>query len=140
MQQEEQKMILVVEDDDALRFLTTKQLQRLGFIVHSANNGKEAVAKVTQNAHNYSLVLMDVQMPKMDGIEATTKIRQMESANQSHVPIVAMTAHPEEARCLEAGMDDFIFKPVMLEQLKSVLSKWVPVPPPHSVPSTTTRT
>jgi len=138
MQQEEQKMILVVEDDDALRFLTTKQLQKLGYIVHSANNGKDAVEKVAQNRQRYSLLLMDVQMPKMDGIEATMKIRQMEGEREPRLTIVAMTAHPEETRCLDAGMDDFIFKPVMLNQLKDILNKWIPAPSAPSVRNSTT--
>jgi len=125
MQQAKQKMILIVEDDDALRFLTTKQLDKLGYIVDCAKNGKDAVAKVIANENAYSLLLMDIQMPKMDGIEATVQIRQFESDKGVRVPIIAMTAHPDKQRCLDAGMDDFMFKPVMLNQLKELLNNWI---------------
>lgn len=118
-------MILVVEDDDTLRLLATKQLARLGYIAHSAADGEQAVSRVREN--EYTLILMDIQMPRMDGIEATCAIRESEkTAKSSRVPIIAMTANPDRDRCLEAGMDDFVFKPVMLEQLQSVLDRWIP--------------
>ena len=121
------KMILVVEDDDTLRLLATKQLAKLGFTGHSAADGSEAVEK--NKAVPYSLILMDVQMPKMDGLEATTAIRKLEQfKHDRRVPIIAMTANPDRERCLKAGMDDFIFKPVLLAQLRDLLDRWVPEP------------
>lgn len=120
-------MILVVEDDETLRLLATKQLAKLGFIGHAVSDGSEAVEEAT--SADYSLILMDIQMPKMDGIEATSAIRQSEKEHQhARVPIIAMTANPDKQRCLDAGMDDFIFKPVMLGQLRELLDRWLPAP------------
>jgi CheY-like chemotaxis protein len=122
----ESKAILIVEDDATLRLLTTKQLTKLGFVGDAVADGSEAVEKATQK--NYSLILMDIQMPRMDGIEATNAIRQIErTTSQERVPIIAMTANPDRQRCIDAGMDDFIFKPVMLGQLKDLLERWIPV-------------
>jgi polar amino acid transport system substrate-binding protein len=122
---DESKLILVVEDDETLRLLATKQLAKLGFVGHAVSDGSEAVEEAA-NA-DYSLILMDIQMPRMDGIEATSAIRQLEKNNHhARVPIIAMTANPDRQRCLDAGMDDFIFKPVMLAQLKELLNRWLP--------------
>lgn len=119
------KMILVVEDDETLRLLATKQLAKLGFEGHAVADGSEAVEKAS--VVDYSLILMDIQMPRMDGIEATSAIRQLESKKKNaRVPIIAMTANPDKQRCLDAGMDDFIFKPVMLGQLRELLDRWLP--------------
>jgi CheY-like chemotaxis protein len=124
---DEKKMILVVEDDETLRLLATKQLAKLGFIGHAVSDGSEAVEEAT--SADYSLILMDIQMPKMDGIEATSAIRQLEKEHRhTRVPIIAMTANPDKQRCLDAGMDDFIFKPVMLGQLRELLDRWLPAP------------
>lgn len=118
-------MILVVEDDETLRLLATKQLAKLGFVGHAVADGTEAVEKAA--AEDYSLILMDIQMPHMDGIEATNAIRQIEQKKKhGRVPIIAMTANPDKQRCLDAGMDDFIFKPVMLGQLRELLDRWLP--------------
>ncbi len=118
-------MVLVVDDDDTLRLLATKQLAKLGFTGHSVADGSEAVEK-SRNIP-YSLILMDVQMPKMDGLEATTAIRSREkSKHDQRVPIIAMTANPDKERCIKAGMDDFIFKPVLLAQLRDLLERWCP--------------
>ncbi len=118
-------MILVVEDDETLRLLATKQLAKLGFEGHAVADGSEAVEKAS--VVDYSLILMDIQMPRMDGIEATSAIRQLETKGNNHrVPIIAMTANPDKQRCLDAGMDDFIFKPVMLGQLRELLDRWLP--------------
>jgi two-component system sensor histidine kinase/response regulator len=122
---EAQKFVLVVEDDDTLRLLATKQLSRLGFIGHSVPDGLEAVERSKE--HSYCLILMDVQMPRMNGLEATTAIRRLENAKQHRrVPIVAMTANPDRDQCIKAGMDDFIFKPVLLAHLRELLDRWVP--------------
>jgi CheY-like chemotaxis protein len=116
--------ILVVEDDDTLRLLTTKQLTRLGFPSDAVEDGSHALRKTAELT--YRLILMDVQMPQMDGIEATIAIRQAEQANnRKRVPIIAMTANPDRSLCLNADMDDFLFKPVMLPELEQLLKKWL---------------
>ena len=120
-----QRIVLVVEDDETLRLLATKQLAKLGFMGHAVGDGSEAVEKSKHTP--YCLILMDVQMPKMDGLEATTAIRSREVAKQNQrVPIIAMTANPDRERCIKAGMDDFIFKPVLLAQLRDLLDRWLP--------------
>jgi CheY-like chemotaxis protein/HPt (histidine-containing phosphotransfer) domain-containing protein len=89
-----------------------------------ANNGLEAVDLIESGDHRFDLVLMDVQMPVMDGLEATRQIRRREADRGTHLPIVAMTAHVkigDEERCLEAGMDDYLSKPIRREQLQDVI-------------------
>jgi len=119
--------ILLVEDDDSLRFLTAKQLKRLGFDAVVAQDGLEALNKVTVTTYN--IILMDVMMPGMDGIELTRKIREMEKAqNLPRVPIIGMTAYHDRQRCLDAGMDDYLFKPVLLDALSDMLARWHVIP------------
>jgi CheY-like chemotaxis protein len=86
--------------------------------VRVAQNGREAVAFASRE--RFDLILMDIQMPEMDGYEATAAIREMERQTGSHTPIVAMTAHAmksDQDRCLAAGMDDYISKPIHLNEL-----------------------
>jgi CheY-like chemotaxis protein len=85
------------------------------------------VNAVTHN--NYSLVLMDCQMPEMDGFDATIEIRKREDESGSHLPIVAMTAHAvrgDRERCLDAGMDDYLAKPISAADLGAMLIRWLP--------------
>jgi signal transduction histidine kinase/ActR/RegA family two-component response regulator len=117
--------VLVVEDDTIARFVVEKLLAEQGCRVDTATNGEEAVAAVS--ARTYDLVLMDCQMPVMDGYEATARIRQFESGDR-RTPIVAMTAtvmpgHDE--RCAAAGMDDFMGKPLDLRRMQAVLTRWL---------------
>lgn len=124
MQTSSGKLILVVEDDDTLRLLIGKQLSKLGYITEAACNGQQAVEKI--QSKNFDLVLMDIQMPKMDGLEATSAIRAFEKKQGGkRLPIIAVTANPDKKKCLEHGMDDFIFKPVMIEQLQNLLNRWI---------------
>jgi len=117
-------MILVVEDDFALRYLAGRQLAKLGYKCILATNGKEALEIF--KTEKIDLILMDVQMPVMDGLEASREIRAHEKAeNLAMTPILAMTANPEKEQCLEAGMNDLVFKPILLDQLKLALSKWI---------------
>ena len=117
------KNILVVEDNSYLQVVVGKVLHRLGCLVDRAENGKEAVE--LQAANNYSLILMDCQMPVMDGFEATRRIREREKDSSIRTPIVAMTAsirQSDREACMRAGMDDFLSKPVTIEKLESVLT------------------
>ena len=121
--------ILVVEDNEANEMLALRQLQLLGYPARVVRNGREAVEAVGES--RFALILMDLQMPEMDGFEATRLIREREGPAGSRIPIIAMTAnatgHDREA-CLAAGMDDYISKPVLLEALGSVLARWAPGP------------
>jgi signal transduction histidine kinase/ActR/RegA family two-component response regulator len=114
--------ILLAEDNLVNRKLIGTLLERRGHRVTPAVNGLEAVEALKRWA--FDLVLMDVQMPELDGLEATRRIRQWEEYGHGHVPIVALTAHAmkeDRDRCLDAGMDFYITKPLQLEQLATVL-------------------
>ncbi|MDR3613415.1 MAG: AAA family ATPase [Candidatus Obscuribacterales bacterium] len=118
--------VLIVEDNPVNRKLALAQLKELGIAAHTVNDGRSAVDAVKTNS--YSLVFMDCQMPEMDGFEATQIIRLMERDSGLHVPIVAMTAQASDAdrdRCLQAGMDDYLTKPVTSRKLFDVLNRWV---------------
>ncbi|MCL6473494.1 MAG: response regulator [Firmicutes bacterium] len=118
--------ILLAEDNEVNRLVAVKMLQSLGCTVDVAVNGEEVVKKALQN--RYDMILMDVQMPEMDGYEATRRIREAEYSTGEHRIIVAMTAHSMESdrrACLEAGMDDYLSKPVQRNRLAEMLSKWL---------------
>jgi PAS domain S-box-containing protein len=124
---EVRRNVLVVEDFEPNVLVVSSVLDELGYSYDVATNGMEGVRRVERGA--YDLILMDVQMPGMDGFESTRRIRQMESERGIHrTPIVAMTAHVfdrDKHKCLEAGMDDFIPKPFDPKQLESVLSRLI---------------
>ncbi len=110
--------ILLAEDNLVNQKVTVRALERRGHTVLVAQNGHEAVALASRE--RFDLILMDIQMPEMDGYEATAAIREMERRSGSHAPIVAMTAHAmksDQERCLAAGMDDYISKPIHLNEL-----------------------
>ena len=116
--------VLVAEDNVVNQRLAARMLEKLGCRVDVVANGLEAVEAVTRIS--YHAVFMDCQMPEMDGYEATTVIRQREASTGAHVPIVAMTANAMEGdreRCLAAGMDDYISKPVEPNELRTALQK-----------------
>lgn len=120
--------VLLVEDNEVNRKLALHMLKRLGCSVEIATNGREAVEMTASRV--YDLVLMDIQMPEMDGIEATRLIREREQNSGRHLPIVAMTAHAMEGdreRCLAAGMDDYLSKPVKIDLLAQMVEKWNPL-------------
>ena len=123
--------ILLAEDSLVNQKLALGLLGKHGHSVVVANNGKEAVVALASG--EYDVVLMDVEMPEMDGLEATAVVRTGERQTGKHVPIIAMTAHAmkgDRERCLEAGMDDYVSKPIRAQQLfavlKSVLGQRVP--------------
>lgn len=120
--------ILLVEDNPINQMVAKKTLESAGFEVEIANNGKEAVATVITNPSEsyYDAVLMDIQMPIMDGCQATRLIRQ--EPRFKHLPIIAVTARAmvsDRKTCLEVGMNDYITKPIDVQQLLSCLSKWI---------------
>lgn len=121
---EKQNLVLVAEDNSTLRFLAKKQLGLLGYQCHLVQDGVQAVEHTAKE--NYAAILMDVQMPRMSGLEATLAIRSAEKqAQKPETPIIAMTANPDKEKCLTVGMNDFIFKPIMLDSLQQVLSRWI---------------
>jgi two-component system, sensor histidine kinase and response regulator len=119
--------VLLAEDNPALRELALRQLKKLGLSAHAVSTGKEAIEAVSKKP--YSLVLMDCQMPEMDGFEATKLMREKEKRSGQHMPIIAMTAsamHGDRETCIAAGMDDYVSKPVSIETLHKILERWIP--------------
>ncbi len=115
--------VLLVDDGETNRMIAKAMVRRAGFVVDEAFDGAEAVDLALQ--HSYVAILMDVAMPVMDGVEATRAIRQLPAPN-CDVPVVALTAHDTPAdrlRCLEAGMDDYIAKPLRYAELVRVLDR-----------------
>lgn len=122
----EGRLILIAEDNPVNQKVALLQLTTLGFNGHAVGNGKEAVDAILSG--KYDLVLMDCQMPEMDGFQATKTIRMGETQTGGRIPIIAMTAHAmdgDRERCISAGMDDYISKPVDAKKLQKVLSKWM---------------
>jgi CheY-like chemotaxis protein len=118
--------ILLAEDSPANQKLTVGLLTKWGHLVDVVVNGQEAVAAVQSSA--YDLVLMDVQMPEMDGLEATRKLRESELQTGDHIPIIAMTAHAlkgDREKCLEAGMDEYVSKPIRATLLRETIDSFV---------------
>lgn len=126
---ETNEFVLVVEDNSINQRVTLLQLEDLGLKAHAVSNGLEALDAVSQS--KYMLILMDCQMPEMDGLQATREIRKREKTTGEHVTIIALTAHAmtsDRAECLAAGMDDYISKPVSLRKLAEVLQRWIAKP------------
>jgi CheY-like chemotaxis protein len=116
--------ILLVEDHPVNRKLAVLILERQGHQVTSAENGREALAVLEQRS--FDLILMDVQMPEMDGLEATRAIRSSEAASGSRVPIIAMTANAmsgDRQMCIDAGMDGYVAKPVKREVMFAEINR-----------------
>jgi len=116
--------VLIAEDNPINQKVATSMLKKIGCEADIADNGHEAV-ECFRKTH-YDMVLMDCQMPEMDGFEATETIRAEEDGTQ-RIPIVAMTAHAmpsDRERCLAAGMDDYLTKPISVEQLRAVIARW----------------
>jgi signal transduction histidine kinase/DNA-binding response OmpR family regulator/HPt (histidine-containing phosphotransfer) domain-containing protein len=119
--------VLVAEDNPVNQRVASHMLNKLGYRCDIASNGKEAVDMLAQLP--YDLVLMDCQMPEMDGYMATRMIREREESGDRRTPIIAMTANAmreDRARCLDAGMDGFIPKPIALEELETAMECWIP--------------
>ena len=119
--------ILLAEDNLVNQKVACKLLERRGHDVTVVNNGVEALSALEQRA--FDLILMDIQMPEMDGLEATRQIRDRERSTGIHIPILAMTAHAmkgDRERCLAAGMDGYISKPVQVQSLMQTIHTLVP--------------
>jgi two-component system sensor histidine kinase/response regulator len=134
----ERGIILLVEDNTMNQLVATRMLAKLGYRCDVANNGQEALAAII--AGEYDAVLMDCQMPVMDGYEATRQLRRLENGSGRRLPVVAMTAaamQGDREACLEAGMDDYITKPIRTETIGQTLDRWISVkgsqPPESSV-------
>jgi signal transduction histidine kinase/DNA-binding NarL/FixJ family response regulator len=118
-------LVLVVEDSPVNRLVAVHVLERCGFRAHVVNDGREALQALSTQC--YDAVLMDCQMPNIDGYEATKELRRRENGTR-RTPVIAMTAHAmtgDRERCLAAGMDDYIAKPVRSQALVEVLQRWI---------------
>jgi two-component system sensor histidine kinase/response regulator len=121
--------ILLVEDDPILRAMTVRQLTVLGFKAVAVASGEEALEKWSD--YEPDMIFMDIGLPGIDGTHATMLIRETELREQRRrIPIIALTGHSDRARCVSAGMDDFMQKPALLNDLKTMVSKWVAPSPP----------
>jgi CheY-like chemotaxis protein len=120
-------LVLVVEDSPVNRVVAVGVLERCGYHVHVVNDGREALQALSMQ--RYDAVLMDCQMPDVDGYQATEELRRRERGGAYHTPVIAMTAHAmvgDRERCLAAGMDDYLSKPVRSQALAEALARWIP--------------
>jgi two-component system, sensor histidine kinase and response regulator len=123
-EEKERVRILLAEDNNVNQTLATRILEKRGYIVTVAPDGKAALGKLAEA--EFDLVLMDIQMPEMDGFEATAAIRQREKQTARHIPIIAMTAHAlkgDHEKCLIAGMDGYVSKPIRTSELFQAIEK-----------------
>lgn len=114
--------ILLVEDDELSQKVTTFYLRHFGHTVNVAINGHEAVRRFMEE--KYDLILMDIQMPEMDGLQAAQEIREKEKdyPEKGHTPIIAITTNPDKAQIMKAGMDGYTQKPFSFNGLNTLLS------------------
>lgn len=121
------KKVLVVEDNQVNKRVILMELEELGLSAEAVGNGVEALKALSSNC--YDIILMDCQMPEMDGFEATKMIRKQEQTQGGHIPIIAMTAQAldgDREKCLLAGMDDYLAKPIDFNLLERSLQRWIP--------------
>lgn len=132
--------ILLAEDNPVNQTLAVRLLEKRGHAVIVSENGRVALEALDKQT--FDLILMDVQMPQMNGLQATAAIRQGEFTSGKHIPIIAMTAHAmagDKERCLEAGMDAYISKPIRIEDLFSAIEEVLLMPAGIQNPTTSTR-
>ena len=130
-------VILLAEDNAVNQEVTLGMLEVLGYSATAVENGRLALDRCAHRKFN--LILMDCQMPEMDGFQATRLIREREQGSGTHTPIIALTAHAlqgDREHCLEAGMDDYLSKPFTLDQLRTILHRWLPATPSATEPPT----
>jgi len=117
--------ILIVDDSEVGRNLLVSQATFLGMASVAVESGALALEKL--QSEEFDLILMDIFMPGLDGIETTAQIREYErNHNLIHTPIIASTGGAEKQDCLNAGLDDYLRKPIMLEDLRRILTRWLP--------------
>ncbi len=122
------ELILVVDDHKINQQVALLLLGALGYEVHIASSGRQALEFIQRVP--YTMVLMDCQMPDLDGFDTTRALRKIEAATGAHMPVIAMTAHAIEGsreQCLAAGMDDFLSKPIDSARLQTIIEKWLPL-------------
>lgn len=120
--------VLVVEDNAVNKLLVERQLAKLGYEHEIAAEAEVALDLLARADHGFDVVLMDWQLPGIDGLEATRRIRDLERGSERRVPIVALTASAmssDRLACRDAGMDDFLAKPASLATLSEVITRWV---------------
>jgi CheY-like chemotaxis protein len=122
--QEHQLHILLVEDNPVQQMFVAQLLKRLGHQISVANDGFEVLSTVHRD-RCYDVILMDCQMPLMDGLQATRFIRKMERTICQRIPIIGMSAAASPDQCFEAGMDDFLSKPLNKPLVQAVLGRWI---------------
>jgi len=118
--------ILIAEDDEVSGLLLKKLASNKGWNVKICKNGIEAIK--LYSASNFDMVIMDVQMPELDGYEATEQIRKLEITRKTRTPIIAMTANAlsgDRDKCLAKGMDDYISKPIDFNEFYEMTEKWI---------------
>jgi CheY-like chemotaxis protein len=131
--------VLVVDDNPVNRMVAVRQLEALGYRAESVESGGAALDAL--GAERYDAVLMDCQMPGLDGYETTRRLRRLENGDR-RTPVIAVTAHAmkgERERCLDAGMDDYVAKPFRLRELAGLLERWIESPPTPAAPSSESR-
>jgi two-component system, sensor histidine kinase and response regulator len=118
--------VLLVEDNPVNQRLATRMLEKRGHRVVLAGNGREALEALEKGS--FDLVLMDVQMPEMDGFQATATIREKEKRSNAHLPVIALTAHAmkgDREKCLAGGMDGYLTKPIRPQELDGILEGYM---------------
>jgi two-component system, sensor histidine kinase and response regulator len=128
--------VLVAEDNQVNQLVATRILEKLGHKATVVSNGREAFAAF--QAGKFDLIAMDVQMPEMDGLDATGAIRSWEKTAGTHIPIIAMTAHAmkgDRERCLAAGMDGYTSKPIRIEELERAIAEVISPPSSAKLPA-----
>ncbi len=127
----DKQLILVVDDYINNQFVALAHLKKLGYAAHVVDNGQAAIDAVAINGDRYAAILMDWQMPIMDGLAATRQIRALEKPNSRRIPIIGMTANAlknDREQCLAAGMDDYVSKPIRRADLQQLLTTWTERP------------
>jgi CheY-like chemotaxis protein/HPt (histidine-containing phosphotransfer) domain-containing protein len=140
-EQQTRPRILLAEDNLVNQKLAVRMLDRLGYQPDVVSNGQEALAAFEREC--YAAIVMDCQMPVMDGYEATRRIREQEQRpdaprNRAHIPVIALTANAmqgDRERCKAAGMDDYLSKPVKTDELGQILQRWIPLSSPEETPT-----
>ena len=127
-------LVLIAEDSKVNQIVAARAVERCGYRVHIVDDGEAALEAL--QTQRYDAVLMDCQMPNLDGYEATIQLRHLDGPNQ-RCPVIAVTAHAmdgDRQRCLDAGMDDYLTKPMRHTQVAETLSRWIPAKTPPSSP------